>query len=93
MNLISNTEIDAFEYCGQVRENDSKPAIGFIRNFGLKRGAIASCVGHDSHNIIAVGVTHEDICNAVNGIIDHKGGNPLFILIIRIDFAAACCGE
>lgn len=72
--LISNTDNDVLKLTVICRYNNSKPAIAFIRNFGLKRGAIASCVAHDSHNIIAVGVTDEDICNAVNGIIDYKGG-------------------
>ncbi len=56
------------------RYSNGKPAVGFIKNFGLKRGAIASCVAHDSHNIIAVGATDEDICTAVNAIIENKGG-------------------
>lgn len=72
--LVSNTANDVLKMAVVCRYNNSKPAIGFIRNFGLKKGAIASCVGHDSHNIIAVGVSDEDICNAVNGIIDYKGG-------------------
>ncbi len=49
-------------------------ATAFIKNFGLKRGAIASSVAHDSHNIIAVGVSDEAICEAVNILVDHKGG-------------------
>jgi adenine deaminase len=52
----------------------SFPAVAFIRNFGLKRGAIASTVAHDSHNIIAVGVKDEDIARAVNTLVDSKGG-------------------
>jgi adenine deaminase len=48
--------------------------IGFIKNIGLKNGAIASSIAHDSHNIIAVGVTDEAICRAVNLIIRTKGG-------------------
>jgi adenine deaminase len=56
------------------RYSDEMPAIAFIKNFGLKYGAIASCVGHDSHNITAVGTNDEDICNAVNLIIKNKGG-------------------
>jgi len=72
--LVSNTANDVLKMAVVCRYNNSKPAIGFIRNFGLKKGAIASCVGHDSHNIIAVGVSDEDLCNAVNGIIDYKGG-------------------
>lgn len=72
--LVSNTDNDVLKLTVVERYGNSKPAVGFIRNFGLKKGAIASCVAHDSHNIIAVGVTDEDICRAVNGIIDHKGG-------------------
>ncbi len=72
--LVSNTDNDVLKIAVVCRYNNAKPGVAFIRNFGLKRGAIASCVGHDSHNIIAVGVTDEDICNAVNGIIDYKGG-------------------
>lgn len=56
------------------RYRDALPSIGFVRGFGLKRGAIASSVAHDSHNIIAVGVDDDVICRAVNLIIEHKGG-------------------
>jgi adenine deaminase len=56
------------------RYQDQKPAIAFINNFGLKEGAIASSVGHDSHNIIAVGVSDEAICQAVSLVIENKGG-------------------
>lgn len=56
------------------RYENAKPAIAFIKNFGLKRGAIASSVGHDSHNIIAVGVDDASICQAVNLLIACKGG-------------------
>ncbi len=56
------------------RYKNEKPSIAFIKNLGLKEGAIASSVGHDSHNIIAVGVSDEAICKAVNVLIDHEGG-------------------
>ncbi|MBE2217657.1 MAG: adenine deaminase [Ignavibacteria bacterium] len=72
--LVSNTANDVLKIAVVERYGNSKPAVGFIRNFGLKKGAIASCVAHDSHNIICVGVSDEDITNAVNGIIDYKGG-------------------
>jgi adenine deaminase len=72
--LISNTENDVLKMAVVCRYNNSKPAIAFVRNFGLKYGAIASCVAHDSHNIIAVGVSDFDICNAVNAVIENKGG-------------------
>lgn len=56
------------------RYNNQKPAISFINGFGLKKGAIASSVAHDSHNIIVVGTNDVDICMAVNKIIEAKGG-------------------
>jgi adenine deaminase len=56
------------------RYMQANPAIGFIKNFGLKKGAIASSVAHDSHNIIAVGVNDEEIVNAINLLVDCKGG-------------------
>ncbi|GGH34273.1 adenine deaminase [Dyadobacter endophyticus] len=51
-----------------------RPAVAFIRNFGLKQGALASSVAHDSHNIIAIGCDDESIARAVNLIIGAKGG-------------------
>ncbi len=56
------------------RYHDAKPALAFIKGFGLRRGAIASSVGHDCHNIIAVGCTDEELCRAVNLVIESKGG-------------------
>jgi len=56
---------------------DAPPAVSFITNVGLKKGAIASCVAHDSHNIIAVGTNDEDICKAVNLIVKAQGGVSL----------------
>ncbi len=56
------------------RYQPAAPAIAFIKNFGLKRGAIASSVAHDSHNIIAVGVEDQDICAAVNALVAARGG-------------------
>lgn len=50
------------------------PAVAFIRNFGLKQGALASSVAHDSHNIISIGCDDESIAQAVNLIIGAKGG-------------------
>jgi adenine deaminase len=50
------------------------PAIGFIKGFGLKKGAFASSIAHDSHNIIAVGTNDSDIVNSINEIVRMKGG-------------------
>lgn len=73
-NVVSNTETDILKMVVVNRYENQKPAIAFIKNFGLKEGAIASSVGHDSHNIIAVGVSDAAICDAVNLIIENKGG-------------------
>ncbi len=72
--LSSNVGNDILKIAVVNRYADAKPALAFIKNFGLKSGAIASTVAHDSHNIIAVGVTDEDLCRAVNMLILHKGG-------------------
>lgn len=72
--IISDPGSDILKIAVVERYTNSKPAVAFIRNFGLTKGAIASCVAHDSHNIIAVGVSDEDICKAVNAIIENKGG-------------------
>jgi adenine deaminase len=53
-------------------------AKAFIKNFGLKKGALASSVAHDSHNIVAVGVSDKDISQAVNAVIKEKGGISIF---------------
>ncbi len=73
-NLISNIDDDILKMTVVNRYQNQKPALAFIKNFGLKEGAIASSVGHDSHNIIAIGVSDEAICKAVNLIIENKGG-------------------
>jgi len=73
-NLVSNTATDVLKMTVVNRYKNDVPAIAFINNFGLKEGAIASSVGHDSHNIIAVGVSDEAICSAVNLIIENRGG-------------------
>jgi adenine deaminase len=56
------------------RYQNAAPAIGYIKNIGIKEGAIASSVGHDSHNIIAVGVDDASIAKAVNMIVRAQGG-------------------
>ncbi len=73
-NLVSNTKTDVLKMTVVNRYQNDTPAIAFIKNFGLKEGAIASSVGHDSHNIIAVGVSDEAICKAVNLLVENEGG-------------------
>lgn len=71
---VSDPENDILKIVVVNRYKNADPAIAFIKNFGLKEGAIASSVAHDSHNIIAVGVNDEMICKAVNALINEKGG-------------------
>ncbi|HNS14093.1 MAG TPA: adenine deaminase [Syntrophorhabdaceae bacterium] len=72
--IASDTGQDILKLTVVNRYAEAPPAVAFVRNFGLKRGAIAASVAHDSHNIIAVGVADEDICSAVNAVIMNKGG-------------------
>ncbi len=74
---ISSIKNDVLKIAVVNRYTNASVAIGFIKNFGLKKGAIASCVAHDCHNIVVVGVSDSDICNAVNAIIESKGGISL----------------
>lgn len=71
---VSDTERDILKIVVVNRYKDEPVAKSFIKNFGLKQGALASSVAHDSHNIVAVGVDDESICKAVNMIIEHRGG-------------------
>ncbi len=72
--LVPNVETDILKIVVVNRYHDAPIAISFIKNIGLKYGAIASSVAHDSHNIVAVGVDDESICVAVNLIIKEQGG-------------------
>jgi adenine deaminase len=72
--LHSNPEKDILKIVVVNRYQPAPVAKSFIRGFGLQRGAIASSVAHDSHNIVAVGVDDESIARAINLIIEQKGG-------------------
>ncbi|HEX2968056.1 MAG TPA: adenine deaminase [Bacteroidales bacterium] len=72
--INARPEEDMLKLVVKDRYNDSPPSIAFINGFGLKNGAIASSIGHDSHNIICVGASDDDIVNAVNEIVTLKGG-------------------
>lgn len=72
--IISDVEKDILKITVINRYENKPPAVAFIKGFGFKTGAIASSVAHDSHNIIAIGVSDEDIAKAVNIVIKHKGG-------------------
>lgn len=73
-NMVSDTTRDILKVVVLNRYQPSKPAIGFINHFGLKRGAIATSVSHDSHNIVAVGCSDDDIARAINMLVLTRGG-------------------
>lgn len=75
--LVSDPSRDILKLVVINRYKPAPPAIAFIHGFGLKQGALASCIAHDSHNIIAVGCHDKDLCQAVNAVIENKGGISL----------------
>lgn len=72
--LVSNPDKDVLKMAVVNRYKPARPSLAFIRNFGLKAGALASSVAHDSHNIVAVGVDDESLARAINLVITQKGG-------------------
>lgn len=73
--IVSDTDNDILKMAVVNRYNNDAPvSVAFIKNIGIKSGALASTVGHDCHNIIAVGADDESICLAVNALVDCKGG-------------------
>ena len=72
--IISNTNKDILKIVVYNRYHPAVPKMAFIKNFGFQHGAIASTVAHDSHNIIAVGVNDHEIIQAINAVIQEKGG-------------------
>lgn len=72
--VLADPERDILKVAVVNRYEKKPPAVGLIKNFGLKNGAISSSVAHDSHNIIAVGSTDEFISEAVNLIMENRGG-------------------
>jgi adenine deaminase len=75
--IPANTKHDILKIVVVNRYREAVPSIGFIKNFNLKSGALASTVAHDSHNIVAVGVDDQSLAAAINAIIMHKGGISL----------------
>ena len=76
-NVVSDIQGDVLKMVVKNRYNDIPPAVGFVSGFGLKKGAIGSSVAHDSHNIIAVGTDDHSIAEALNRIVESKGGISL----------------
>jgi adenine deaminase len=72
--IISSIEKDILKLTVVNRYKNTKPSLAFIHGFELKQGALASCIAHDSHNIVAIGVDDESLTKAVNEVIKNKGG-------------------
>lgn len=72
--LISDTEKDILKLVVQNRYEIEKPAIGFVKNFGIKNGGMISTIAHDSHNIICLGTEDRIILELLEWINVHKGG-------------------
>ena len=72
--VASDTEADILKIVVLNRYQPAKPAVAFVRGFGLKQGAMVSTVAHDSHHIVAVGCDDISLVKVINHIIDIKGG-------------------
>jgi adenine deaminase len=72
--VVSDVSEDILKIVVKDRYRNSRPAVGFINGFGLKKGAIASSVSHDSHNIICVGTNDSDIISCINAVTEMRGG-------------------
>ncbi len=75
--IVPDLERDLLPICVVNRYQPAPPALGYIHNFGLRRGAIASSVAHDSHNVIGVGASQADLLSAINAVIGAKGGSAV----------------
>jgi adenine deaminase len=95
--VIADIENDVLKITVVNRYHNASPAVGLIQNFGLKRGAIASSVAHDSHNIVAVGASDGEICAAVNAVINTQGGIAVadgnFVQVLSLPVAGLMSAE
>ncbi|MDD3358194.1 MAG: adenine deaminase [Parabacteroides sp.] len=71
---VSDTSTDIIKIVVVNRYQKAPLSIGFIKGTGLKRGAVAQSITHDSHNIIAIGCTDEELAKAINEVILQQGG-------------------
>jgi adenine deaminase len=73
-SVISDIENDILKIVVVNRYKEKEVFVGFIKGFGLKKGAIAESIAHDSHHIIAVGVDDRSIFKVLEYVINQKGG-------------------
>lgn len=72
-NLESDLNRDLLKIVYLNRYENKPPQIAFIHGIGLKKGAFATSISHDSHNVMAVGTNDEDLLNSINTVILNKG--------------------
>jgi len=72
--VVADPDRDVLTLAVVNRYEDADPAVAFIRGFGLDTGALASSVAHDSHNVVAVGTSDAALADAVNAVIEERGG-------------------
>lgn len=72
--VVSDPTRDLLKLVVVNRYQTAPAAVAFIKNFGLRQGALASSVAHDSHNVVAVGVSDDDLAAAINLVMDQRGG-------------------
>lgn len=72
--VVADIENDILKIVVVNRYHEAPIAKSFIKNIGIKKGALASSVAHDSHNIVAVGVDDKSLCKAINAVIRCGGG-------------------
>lgn len=95
--VIADPDRDILKLVVRNRYHGAPPAIGFANGFGLKHGAIASCVAHDSHNIVAVGADDDSLTRAINIIISARGGISIVegdrTMLIPLPFGGIMSGQ
>jgi adenine deaminase len=93
----ADVERDILKIAVVNRYKEASPAVAFIKNFGLKKGAIASSVAHDSHNIVVIGADNASLAKAVNALIEVKGGiaavHEDVIQVLPLPIAGLMTGE
>jgi adenine deaminase len=72
--VVADPQRDLLKIVVLNRYQSAPPALALIRNFGLKTGAMASSVAHDSHNIVAVGADDAQLTAAINAVVECGGG-------------------
>lgn len=96
-HIVSDHSRDLLKIVVVNRYTQAPVAKAFIQNIGLKEGAIASSVAHDSHNIVAVGADDDSLCRAINAVIAQQGGiscvGPVSELVLALPVAGLMSNE